>query len=329
MLRRTILVLALAASALTACDRKPEATAPAASAQLRKVKLLLDWRAEPTYAAFYIAKERGEFAKRGLDVELVEGSGATTSAQLIAAGTQYVIGSNSGEATAIARSQGLPIKSVAVYYRDVPTVIYSRADTPIRTPKDLVGRRMGLISGSITTDEYRALASANNLDRSKVKEVGAGFDVAPLLTKQVDGLMNYAELTPVELRLQGHKIETLRLADYGVHAYSLNLIANDKILQSDPKMVADVTAATNAGFAFVRENPAEAARIFSSLFPDKSPEYVRQSIAVVAGQIAAPAGEQTREGWQTTLNTLGRLGLLKRPVTVEEVADARYLAPSK
>ena len=32
-----------------------------------------------------------------------------------------------------------------------------------------------------------------------------------------------------------------------------------------------------------------------------------------------PLGQQTREGWQATIDHLGSLGLLQRPVTVDEV----------
>jgi ABC-type nitrate/sulfonate/bicarbonate transport system substrate-binding protein len=50
------------------------------------VDLLLDWKAAPTYAGFYIARETDSFRKRGLDVRLVEGHGATASAALVGNG---------------------------------------------------------------------------------------------------------------------------------------------------------------------------------------------------------------------------------------------------
>src|SRR5215212_10043281 len=135
---------------------------------------------------FYIAKEMGLFSKRGIDISIFEGSGGTLAAQVIAAGTQYQIGSASGGATAIGRARGLPIQSVAVLYSNISTVVFSRSDAPIRTPQDLVGRRIGLVAGSVTVDEYRGLLLANQIDRKQVAEVGVGFDPSPLLLNQVD-----------------------------------------------------------------------------------------------------------------------------------------------
>jgi len=293
---------------------------------LKHVKLLIDWKAEPTYAGFYLARELGFYKRRGVDVEIAEGSGATVSAQVIGAGDQYLIGSCSGEATAIARSRGIPIRSVAVLYPNVPTVIYSRQDTPIQKPTDLIGKRIGLIDGSISVDEYKGLLAANHIDRSKIKEVSVGWDAAPLLSKKVDGLMNYEELTPIELRLQGHKIAVLRFADFGLKAYSLNLIANDRALATEDTTIRAVVDGTVEGYEFLRQNPSEAAKIFGHLFPERNPEYVRDSTQVVSKLLGdSKIGAQTQEGWEATISTLKLLGLLDKTVTVSEVTAKEYL----
>lgn len=308
---------------LAGCERK---ASESQAAKLKPVKLLIDWKAEPTYAGFFVAREKGFYKKRGLDVEIVEGNGATTSAQVIGSGQSYFIGSCSGAATAIARSKDIPVKSVAVFYQNVPTVLYSRADTPIRKPEEMLGKRIGLIDGSISVDEYRAVIAANKIDRSRISEVSVGWDVAPLLTKQVDGLMNYEELTPVELRLQGHDIVVMRFADQGIRAHSLNLIVNDAFLTSEADTIRSITEATIEGYEFVSSKPEEAAALFSQLFPERNKDYVRESMKVVARQLGdGTIGRQTRDGWGTTLKTLTDLGLLAKPVSVDDVVVQGYL----
>jgi ABC-type nitrate/sulfonate/bicarbonate transport system substrate-binding protein len=295
---------------------------------LRHVKLLIDWKAEPTYAGFYVAKARGFYRNRGLDVEIIEGNGANTSAQIIGSGKEYFVGSCSGEATAIARSKGVPIRSVAVYYPNVPTVIYSRSDTPILKPADMIGKRIGLIDGSISVDEYRGIITANHIDRSKIHEVGVGFDAAPLLSKKVDGLMNYEELTPVELRLQGFQIEVMRFADYGLNAYSLNLIVNDDSLRENGDIVRAIVDASSEGYAFLRQDPKTASAIFVHLFPERNPNYIQQSINTVARLLGTgPVGAQTRGGWEETIAALNRLGLLDHKIAVDDVVAKEYLVP--
>jgi len=139
--------------------------------------------------------------------------------------------------------------------------------------------------------------------------------------------MNYAELTPIELRLKGYDIVTLRLADFGVQAYSLNLIVHEPSLAKEADVIRAIVDASIAGYEFLRQHPDEAAALFSRLFPERDPQFVRESIRMVATLLGpGPVGRQTRRGWQETITTLKTLGLLDRDVTVDEVAVARYLA---
>jgi ABC-type nitrate/sulfonate/bicarbonate transport system substrate-binding protein len=309
--RRALIAGALAAPAL-------------ARAQAReKVELLIDWKPSPTYAGFYLAQKTGAFERRGLDVTIAVGHGASVSAGQIGHGGGPWIGSSSGAATAIARSKGSAMKSLAVYYRDTPTVIYSLAATGILRPQDLLGRRIGLVPGSITVEEYRALLAANRLDRARITEVEVGWDARALLDGKVDALIDYKEITPAELAAQGHQLAILRLADFGVDCYSLNLIVSDAAW-ADPARRATarrIAEALAEGFGLVQAQPAEASRSFMAFFPALPQHYAELGMADVARQLGAPPlGRQTRAGWQATLATLGKLGLLQRLVTVEEVA---------
>lgn len=163
--RRSLTAAAIAASALL-----PPAAAPRAQSEdkLEKVEILLDWKALPTYAGFYLARQMGAFERRGLEVKFAETQGALSSAAMVGEGRQYWIGASSGIATAIGRSKGQPIKSLAVYYQKTPTVIFTRTEDRIAHPRDLYGKTLGLVPGSITNEELRALVAANKLDRSMV-----------------------------------------------------------------------------------------------------------------------------------------------------------------
>ena len=191
----------------------------------------------------------------------------------------------------------------------------------------MIGKRIGLIDGSISVDEYRAVLAANKIDRSRINEVHVGWDVAPLLTKQVDGLMNYEELTPVELRLQGHDVVVMRFAEHGIHAYSLNLIVNDAAVQKEAETIKAIVDGTAEGYEFIRAKPEEAAAIFSRLFPERNKDYVRESLKVVARLLGTgPIGRQTKAEWQATLKTLKDLGLLGKDVSVDDVTVPAYLS---
>ena len=289
----------------------------------RKVEILLDWKALPTFAGFYLAREMGAFERRGLEVTFAETQGAISSAEMIGSGTPYWIGSSSGVATAIGRSRGQPIKSLAVYYAKTPTVIYTRGEDRIAHPRDLYGKTLGLVPGSITNEEFRALVAANRLDRSRIKEITVGWSAYDLVEKKVDALIDYDEMAPSMLIAEGRRITMIRLSDFGVKAYSLNLIVNDAAW-ADPvrrEIARNVEEAVQESYNMVRERPADAASHFSRIFPRLAPRYVDRSTATVSQQLSGPpTGQQTRAGWEATINTLETLGLLAKPITVDEVA---------
>jgi ABC-type nitrate/sulfonate/bicarbonate transport system substrate-binding protein len=289
----------------------------------QKVEILLDWKALPTFAGFYLAREMGAFERRGLEVAFAETQGATSSAEMIGSGKQYWIGSSSGIATAIGRSKGLPIKSLAVYYAKTPTVIYTRGEDRIAHPRDLYGKTLGLVPGSITNEEFRALMTANKLDRSKIKETTVSWNAYDLVEKKVDALIDYDEMAPAELIAEGRRITMIRLSDFGVKAYSLNLIVNDAAWADPAKreIAKKIEEAVQEGYNMVRERPADAASHFSRIFPRLAPRYVDRSTATVSQQLSGPpTGQQTRAGWEATINTLETLGLLAKPITVDDVA---------
>lgn len=311
--RRGILALLLGLSFLPGAGAQP----------LIKVDLLLDWKALPTYAGFFLAKDLGAFERRGLDVTFGEVQGATPAAEAVGNGSKYWIGSSSGTATVIGRSKGLPIKSLAVYYRKTPSAIYSRAEDRIAHPRDLYGKKLGLVPGSITNEEFRALVALNRLERDRIQLVTVDWDPWALLEKRVDAMIDYEEMTPSELLAEGRRIIMMRLSDFGLRSYSLNLIVNEEAWASSEKraIARKIADAVQEGYSLVNERPADAASHFSRLFPRLAPRYVDRSMVSVASQLSpAPVGGQTRQGWEETITLLNSLKLLSKPVTVDEVA---------
>lgn len=291
--------------------------------QLQKVEVLLDWKPLPTYAGFFIAKELGAFERRGLDVTFGEAQGATPAAEAIGEGKQYWIGSSSGTATVLGRAKGLPIKSLAVYYRKTPSAIFTRTEDRIAHPRELYGKKLGIVPGSITNEELRAMFIANKLDLAKVIQVPVQWDPYALLEKKVDALVDYEEMTPAALLSEGRRLLLMRLSDFGLRSYSFNLIVNDAAWASPEKraIAIKVTEAVQEGYTMVSERPADAASHFSRFFPRLSPNYVTRSMVSVAQQIGhPPVGTQTRAGWEETIRLLTSLNLVTTSLKPDDVA---------
>jgi NitT/TauT family transport system substrate-binding protein len=295
------------------------------------VRCLLDWKPSMQNAAFYLAKSHGYYAARGLDVSISPGNGAPEATTLIGNGT-YDIGISSGAATAMGVEKGLPVVCVAAMYQRMPTVIYSFADKGIRKPEDLYGKTVGINADSINADEYRAFIAATKLDRSRIKEVGVTSGSDPLLTDKVDALLDYADNDPVILAVQtGKPVSELKLADYGVRAYGLNIVANRNYLERHPDEVKRFLGATLQAWAGMIADPATAAKDFGALQPSRNAKADEQSARVVGEECTSDdtkrhgLGHQQLDAWAATVATLRSLGLVKSPLDPAKLFTNDYL----
>src|SRR5271154_505941 len=123
------------------------AVATAASRALaqtpRKVTLTLSWVAEGASAYPYVAKSKGYWADAGLDVDIVRGYGSVAATQAVGAG-RFDFGLSACPTPIVLAAKGLPVVQIASCGYDSTMGINVLADSPVRTPKDLEGRRLGV-----------------------------------------------------------------------------------------------------------------------------------------------------------------------------------------
>src|SRR5262249_41988812 len=78
-----------------------------------KLALRLDWITHPIHMPFFLAIERGWFAKAGLDVTVEDGNGSTTTVQIVGGGGNFELGHADLSPMAIGKSRGFPVISIA------------------------------------------------------------------------------------------------------------------------------------------------------------------------------------------------------------------------
>ena len=75
---------------------------------------------------------------------------------------------------------------IAAGFQRNPLALLSLASDPIEDPEAMYGKKIGIPAGDSAAHD--ALVEFNDLDASQIEQVPAGFDVAPLLSGEVDGL---------------------------------------------------------------------------------------------------------------------------------------------
>ena len=135
--------------------------------------------------------DKGFYKDEGLDVEILEGSGSTTVAQLVANQTNpvaYV------DAATMMRgvSAGMPIKAVGVTLQQSPMSFIYRADSPRPTKiEEIKGSRIAITAGDASLAIFTAFLGKLNMQLSDVQLITVANPQSKeqaVLSKQADSL---------------------------------------------------------------------------------------------------------------------------------------------
>ncbi|HKP79039.1 MAG TPA: ABC transporter substrate-binding protein, partial [Phenylobacterium sp.] len=143
------LVLA-AAALLAACSPGRKDEAPPAANAPTTIRFATDWRAQAEHGGFYQALASGEYARRGLKVEIVQGGPGVNVPQLLASNAVDLgMGSNSFIVMNLAQ-QGVPVRAVAAFMQKDPQVLLAHPGTGVEKIADLKGHPILLSDASVT-----------------------------------------------------------------------------------------------------------------------------------------------------------------------------------
>jgi len=162
-LRRPLLALAAGGAAL-AMGAVP------AAAQQTAVKFTLDFVIQGPQAPFFLAAERGHYAKEGVNLTALDaGRGSADTVNRIASGA-YDIGI--GDINALiefnSKNPGKELIAVMMYYDSGPFAIITLRDKGIASPKDLAGRKAAAPSFDTPFRLFSLFAKATGIDPKSV-----------------------------------------------------------------------------------------------------------------------------------------------------------------
>jgi NitT/TauT family transport system substrate-binding protein len=305
------------------------------AAALDEVKVRLDWVLRGNHAMFHVAKEKGYFKQNGIDVTKIDpGNGSQRTMQFVGGG-QYPFGFGDLPTLATAKSKGVPVTSLVVVNQLSPMSIVTLADSGIKKPKDIEGRKMGVFPAGSTRIFYLAFAKMVGIDRKKVNEVAVSFPYESyLLTKKVDAVTGYLDAEIPILKSKA-KIHIMQGAKYGYNGYGSGVLAADEVIQKNPDLVRRFTKAYIQGFVALIKNPDEAVDILAK-YKKKAPKKVWRaqlqadidSSFMNAITKKSGLGWQTHDRWKATQQILVDQDIIKKPVAVEKLYTNIFLKGS-
>lgn len=283
------------------------------------VGLQLSWLHSVQFAGSYIAQKNGWWSDAGLNVSLLQGGPNAPVEPPVVAGSALV-GISAADYTAAAVAQGAPFKIIGVAMQKNPFVIASLAASPIRSPADLPGKRIGMAVAN--TPVLQALCALNDVDITDVQIVPTQYSAQPLIAGEVDGLLCWETDLPVAMTVQGVKAETMLMADHGYALHSQTYIATD---DSIANRRADLVALMNGeakGWDAYHQDTDAAADLTVAMFPDAGMDLATQKLQAER-QVPLMFSDLTQAngfGWWTddaVEANIRTLALLGRDVTPE------------
>jgi ABC-type nitrate/sulfonate/bicarbonate transport system substrate-binding protein len=202
------------------------------------------------------------------------------------------------------QAQGEPVVAVMVTFQNSPRVLFSLADSGIKKPQDMVGRKVGIKSVTWGNVINQMLTNAG-VEPSKIITVPVkAAEMSKLYTGEVEVWSGFATSEPVEAQLAGHKVNIIYAADYGVGSYEELLVARQETVDQKSDVLARFVRATLKGWRYAIEHPDEAGEIIAQWQPKLSLDFHKLSMRALIPLVDTgkhPIGWIDAQRWRTAL----------------------------
>jgi NitT/TauT family transport system substrate-binding protein len=222
-------------------------------------------------APIYLGKQKNFFSKRNIDLNLTAAQGGAVIVPGVVSG-QYQFGFSNVVSLLLAQSRSLPIKAVAngdnstgVAGQDFGSVLV-KADSPIKTAKDLQGRKVAVNTlQNIVDTTVRESVRKDGGDPKSVKFVELAFPDMPaaLQAGRVDAIF---EVEPFQTTVRGQGARSVA-SSYVDAAPNLTVavyFTSAQLMTRNPDLVKRFTDAMKESLAYADAHPDEVRAVLST-----------------------------------------------------------------
>jgi NitT/TauT family transport system substrate-binding protein len=282
------------------------------------VSLRLNWYLGGLHVPFYYGKDKGYFADEGIELTINEGRGSVSTAQAVAAGSDTFGMADAGSLMLVG-SKGGDIKAVMSLLNTSGFGVISLAETGIKSPKDLEGKRLAVTPGDALTQLFPAMAKANKLDMGKITlvQMDPAAKVVSVLEKRADALLGGIDDQFFLIEQKGPKAAALRFADHGANTVGITIITQESTIRDKPDLVRRFVKAAQKSWEEAKKNPEAAVEAALKTKPDLNKESTLKQLEVDLDLTESPAtkgkgiGFGAASDWEQTKQLLAEYRDLK------------------
>lgn len=283
----------------------------ASAAGTYEVNMQLGWLASNGVLGEVAADKLGYYADAGLSLNIIPGGPNIDGVASVASGRANLGSISSSPSLMLARSAGIPIKCIAAGYQQHPFTYFSLTDNPVRTPQDLIGKKVA--TQGTARILLRALLAKNGISEDDVEVSVMGGDMVALMTGQVDVVTGWnTNINAVSVL--GDKRVDLTLWDAGIQLYANPFYVTDDTLAENRAQVEDMIRVSAKGWGWVHENPEQAVEFLVERFPNLDLEAEKKAVGLITAfsfnenTATGGWGTMTAENWQAQIDIYDSLG---------------------
>ncbi len=284
----------LAGLSLAACNSNDAASTPQASSDgLEKLTFVLDYTPNTNHTGIYVAQEKGFYANKGIDLEIVQPPEDGADALVGTGKAQLGMSYQDVMANYLGSDNPFPVTAVAAIVQHNTSGLISREGDGIDRPKGLEGKRYGTWDQDVEKAIVRSVVESDGGDWSKAELVPANStdEVTGLKADQFDAIWCYEAWAGQNAKIQDYPVDYVAFIDIDdtFDYYTPVIIANDSFLAEQPDTVKRFLAATQKGYEYAVQNPDDAAEILVAANPEIDPALAKASQEYMSDKYVADA----------------------------------------
>jgi NitT/TauT family transport system substrate-binding protein len=247
----------------------------AQAAELTPANIRMDFIIGGKHAPWFVALEKGFYAKRGLAATIQASTGSADTVRMIGSG-----GADFGFADMatmiVAKSRGTPVQAAAQFGYVGATILW-RDEGVIKRIKDLEGKSWAISPGQAQWYLMPAYCRINKIDFKaiKIQETAAPIQPAALATKKADFIIMFRasndEVAELAASKVGVKLSRVFMKDTGLDIYGTSLIVKDDDIKKRPEFVRAYVEGTLEGLRYSRDHQEESLKILLKHKPELDP----------------------------------------------------------
>lgn len=280
------------------------------------VTLAFKWYDNAQFTGFYVAKEKGYYAERELNVRLKERDFSEQQVidQVINGQVDFAIVNPFEVVLKVA--SGAQIKAVAAIYQQSPAALATLTSSNIRDVKDFAGKRLGIVNTAPQSKlMYDFLLRKHGIDPQSVEYVSVGPNQPEaLINHQVDVVLLYRTNGAYELTQANQNFRLILPENSGLLFYDDILITTDELIKTNPELVQKFVTASLQGWQTASEDE-EAALTYTQKYSSAHTDiwedrYVLRESLELINQENTTMGSMNEQKWQNFINGLAQYGAI-------------------